>query len=218
MSVKLLDLFSCAGGAARGYQNAGFHVTGVDINPQPNDGIIIHAANRRNRTREAHWQGPQEFPQVHLDGMFGLRDATVGHAQKVSSIKPPMPSLRRETSCRNPSGFLAARGSAQPMEGWPTGHQTWLRDCENRSARPTFVHVGQKWDGLRASTSGCAESGPAPGAVRRSASPQRQQAGQSSIQPRNAQQVGARGETPLGHDELIETDRRIGVAVVGGQQ
>lgn len=36
MSLKLLDLFSCAGGAARGYQNAGFHVTGVDINPQPN--------------------------------------------------------------------------------------------------------------------------------------------------------------------------------------
>jgi len=31
----LLDLFSGAGGAARGYQLAGFHVTGVDINPQP---------------------------------------------------------------------------------------------------------------------------------------------------------------------------------------
>ncbi|MBT9295361.1 DNA methylase [Rhodococcus sp. GOMB7] len=34
--LRILDLFSCAGGAARGYQNAGFHVTGVDINPQPN--------------------------------------------------------------------------------------------------------------------------------------------------------------------------------------
>jgi DNA (cytosine-5)-methyltransferase 1 len=32
----MLDLFSCAGGAAKGYQRAGFHVTGVDINPQPN--------------------------------------------------------------------------------------------------------------------------------------------------------------------------------------
>ncbi|GAA3175928.1 hypothetical protein GCM10020255_067050 [Rhodococcus baikonurensis] len=36
MSLNILDLFSAAGGAARGYQNAGFHVTGVDINPQPN--------------------------------------------------------------------------------------------------------------------------------------------------------------------------------------
>jgi DNA (cytosine-5)-methyltransferase 1 len=33
--VRLLDLFCGAGGCARGYQMAGFHVTGVDINPQP---------------------------------------------------------------------------------------------------------------------------------------------------------------------------------------
>ncbi len=32
---RLLDLFSGAGGSARGYQMAGFHVTGVDLKPQP---------------------------------------------------------------------------------------------------------------------------------------------------------------------------------------
>lgn len=32
---RLLDLFAGAGGAARGYQMAGFHVTGVDIARQP---------------------------------------------------------------------------------------------------------------------------------------------------------------------------------------
>lgn len=32
---RLLDLFCGAGGAARGYQLAGFHVTGIDVNPQP---------------------------------------------------------------------------------------------------------------------------------------------------------------------------------------
>lgn len=36
MKRRLLDLFCCAGGAARGYQLAGFHVTGVDFRPQPN--------------------------------------------------------------------------------------------------------------------------------------------------------------------------------------
>lgn len=35
MKPRLLDLFCGAGGAARGYQLAGFHVTGVDIRPQP---------------------------------------------------------------------------------------------------------------------------------------------------------------------------------------
>ena len=36
MRSRLLDLFAGAGGSARGYQLAGFHVTGVDNRPQPN--------------------------------------------------------------------------------------------------------------------------------------------------------------------------------------
>jgi DNA (cytosine-5)-methyltransferase 1 len=32
---RLLDLFCCQGGATRGYQMAGFAVTGVDVAPQP---------------------------------------------------------------------------------------------------------------------------------------------------------------------------------------
>lgn len=35
MKPKLLDLFCGAGGAARGYQEAGFYVVGVDNRPQP---------------------------------------------------------------------------------------------------------------------------------------------------------------------------------------
>lgn len=35
MTYRLLDIYSGAGGAARGYQMAGFHVTGVDHRPQP---------------------------------------------------------------------------------------------------------------------------------------------------------------------------------------
>lgn len=36
VQMRILDLFCGAGGAARGYQLAGFHLTGVDIKLQPN--------------------------------------------------------------------------------------------------------------------------------------------------------------------------------------
>lgn len=39
---RLLDLFSCAGGAAKGYADAGFEVYGVDINPQRNYPYAFH--------------------------------------------------------------------------------------------------------------------------------------------------------------------------------
>lgn len=79
---RLLDLFCKAGGATRGYQLAGFHVTGVDIDPQPNycgddfvqadaldfplDGFdAIHASppcQGYSRMRYLPWLRDREYP------------------------------------------------------------------------------------------------------------------------------------------------------------
>lgn len=77
MKVRLLDLCSCAGGAAKGYQDAGFYVVGVDIEPQPHyhgDDFILGDAveiMRRLLAGEAiqaisgKWYKLKDFDAIH---------------------------------------------------------------------------------------------------------------------------------------------------------
>lgn len=79
---RILDLFCGAGGAARGYQEAGFYVVGVDLSPQPRyvgdefhqadamtfplDGFdAIHASppcQGYSRMRHLPWLAGKEYP------------------------------------------------------------------------------------------------------------------------------------------------------------
>ena len=58
---RLLDLYSCAGGAARGYHDAGFDVVGVDINRQRNYPYEHHVADAIEFVREHG----HEFDAIH---------------------------------------------------------------------------------------------------------------------------------------------------------
>ena len=60
--MRLLDLFCGVGGATRGYQQAGFHVTGIDIAPQPDYiGDTFHQGDALTYLA-GHWR---EYDAIH---------------------------------------------------------------------------------------------------------------------------------------------------------
>ena len=62
--MRLLDLFCGAGGAAMGYERAGFEVTGIDINPQPHYPFEFYQGNALKVLEHVvNWYPP--FDAIH---------------------------------------------------------------------------------------------------------------------------------------------------------
>jgi DNA (cytosine-5)-methyltransferase 1 len=79
--MNLLDLFSCAGGAAMGYARAGYRVYGVDKNPQPRYPFAHHVGDAVEVMETLNRGGVVAF--THPSGVvehLGLMDFEAAHA------------------------------------------------------------------------------------------------------------------------------------------
>lgn len=84
---RLLDLFCCAGGATRGYQMAGFHVTGIDIKRQPRYiGDVFYQADALEFVA-AHGD---EFDAIHASPpcQFGSEQTPMQHRSNHPNLIP----------------------------------------------------------------------------------------------------------------------------------
>lgn len=93
----LLDLFCCEGGAAVGYDRAGFDVIGVDIVPQPRYPFEFHQADALDLLAEmAHNRTTKGFDAIHASPPCqGYSTITPDQSKHERSIGPVRDLLRR---------------------------------------------------------------------------------------------------------------------------
>jgi hypothetical protein len=103
MKPWVLDLYCCAGGAARGYQRAGFDVIGVDIEPRPN------------------YCGDAFYRADALDVLRAIFADTKGEGQPFEHTFRPCPPALIHTSPPCQHDNTLTRGTNASM-GWGRDH------------------------------------------------------------------------------------------------
>ena len=110
---RALDLFCCAGGATRGLQEAGFHVTGVDIKPQP-----------RYVGDEFHQADALEFPLEGFDFIWASPPCQAFTALRHMPNAKQYPNLIPETRARLVRS--ESHYAIENVEGAPLGESGYL--------------------------------------------------------------------------------------------
>jgi DNA (cytosine-5)-methyltransferase 1 len=106
MKPKLLDLFCGGGGSAVGYYRAGFEVTGVDINPQPNYPFRFVQTNALTARFLGNYDAIHASPECQ-----GYCWSTAKHRAKGKTYSDDIPEVRR---------LLVASGKPYVIENVPT--------------------------------------------------------------------------------------------------
>lgn len=116
-SLRLADLYSCAGGAGRGYQQAGFHVTGFDIKPQPR--YAGDAFEQRDVLAITPEELRERFDAIHASPICQ------GLTRMVAPGKKAHPNLIPATlEILHASGLPFILENVEGAEPWMPGHIT----------------------------------------------------------------------------------------------
>lgn len=111
---RLLDLYSCAGGAAMGYHRAGFEVVGVDINPQPRYPFEHHVGDALEYLAEHG----HEFDAIHASPP--CQAFTAAGAFNPDVKHPDLLAPTREALMELGKPFVIENVSGSPMGNYLT--------------------------------------------------------------------------------------------------
>jgi len=156
----LLDLFCGAGGAARGYHDAGFDIIGVDIQPQPHypykfvqadaltfplDGFdVIHASPTcQRKARVTAWRGSRDnHPNTLTPTLARLRASGVPYV--VENVPEAADELRPDfLLCGTQFGLPIRRHRIFEAGHWTPNYLTPACTCRSHPVLP-FMHKGER--------------------------------------------------------------------------
>lgn len=167
MKPRLLDLCCKAGGATRGYQLAGFHVTGVDIEPQPNycgdefyqaDALtfllkgydVVHASPPCKFVTKTGWAYHFGYHANHEDLLTPLRDRlTALECPWVIENVPGAPMRPDLILCGSMFGLNVRRHrwfeTNPPLEPWVLACNHSYRVVSPHGNPNRFKGSGKEW-------------------------------------------------------------------------
>lgn len=102
MTYRMLDLFSGAGGAARGYANAGFEVVGVDTMHQPRYPYVFLQDDALRVLEELVETGRYRIPRAQRTSEVGVKFFGYLHLADFDAIhaSPPCQGYSLMSNCR----------------------------------------------------------------------------------------------------------------------